>query len=208
MNLKNSIWLKKFTASKIFLRFIGLLTFISGFFAVWFWQYQNKIAEVENKTEEIVFIVPVTSENLKQPEESEIQDRNLSEYAFGGRFTNLSEKTKFEMLHSAEAFDFARNFILKNWKEKKRAYIIYEFNGVDMGSDIYYFIEPDENRVWRVVERWKTSRLGIISVIHETNERIFYRLSKNRISKNTDESYLGSFYLRFFDKNGNEIETL
>jgi hypothetical protein len=33
-------------------------------------------------------------------------------------------------------------------------------------------------------------------------------LSKNRVLPNSDKIYFGSFYLKFFDKNGNDMGTL
>jgi hypothetical protein len=209
MNLKFCFRFRDFVGSKNFRRIVALITLIVSVFAVRFWQPSDVLFDdsenvVENS--DIVQIVPEIHD-LSSPE-AEIQGRNLSEYKFGGRFFNLSEKTDLELLHSAEAFDYARNFILKNFREKKRAYIIYEFSGADMGSDIYYFIEPDKNNVWRVVERWKTSRVRPDSWIHEINESVFYKIKKNPVLKNSDKYQLGFFYLSFLDKDGKKIEIL
>jgi hypothetical protein len=87
-----------------------------------------------------------------QPEPKKItENRNLSTYEFGGRIADCFNNIELDPQTCESSKDKARNFILDNWKHKKRAYIILEFNAVDNFSEYYVFIEPDSSGKWQIV---------------------------------------------------------
>lgn len=82
------------------------------------------------------------------------QNRNLSEYEQGGHFT------KGGLIKENPCFDCGeksgRDFIWKNWTEKKRGYIRITYHGTDAFSTSHIFIEPNEKGEWRIA--WRIAR--------------------------------------------------
>lgn len=145
----------------------------------------------------------------KLPEpESIAQDRNLFEYNFGGTFSNCAWMKSPEWRKCAVNNDKARNFILNNWQAKKRAYIVYEWTGVDNGNDFYYFIEPDENGRWHIIKRWE--------IVFPTYDAGFFQQVKSQDIRDVKRKSIpkddywksGKYYLQFFDADGNESGSL
>lgn len=90
-----------------------------------------------------------------QPESETIfQNRNLSNYDFGGRIMSCFNNFEIPPQICESSQTQARKFILDHWKVKKRAYIILEFNAVDNFSEHWVFIEPDNYGKWQIV--WNT----------------------------------------------------
>lgn len=86
-----------------------------------------------------------------QPEpETIIQNRNLSNYDFGGRIASCFNNFKIPSQICESSKTQARKFILDHWRAKNRAYIILEFN-CDACSEYYVFIEPDNSDKWQIV---------------------------------------------------------
>jgi len=199
----NRFLLNKLTAHNVHLRLIALSTLFIGMLAAWNWQSFDNSGEKSLAVQ----IVPVFSENL--PTETEMQERNPADYEAGGRFSNCPGKISSELAECTANFDRARNFILQNWQNKQRAYIVYEFTGADMSCDVYFFIEPDEKGEWRIVERWQTSYLSFDgTVVSKIYENITYQIRMHPVPKKSDKSYIGKFYLSFSDRAGNKIKTL
>ena len=95
-----------------------------------------------------------------------------------------------------------QRFYFKHWKDKKRAYIIYEWTGADTGGDIYIFIEPDEYREWHIIIR----STGDFRFFSEVEETVGYSLKYRRATKDDYPLVRGTYLLSVQDKNGNELE--
>jgi len=130
---------KRFVFNNLRYRIFAVLILAVSVFGIRYWQSFNK---------------PTTGRFLVylQPEpETIIQNRDLSTYEFGGRVADCFNNFELAPQTCESSKDKARNFILDNWKNKKRAYIILEFNAVDNFSEYYVFIEPDSYGRWQIV---------------------------------------------------------
>ena len=93
---------------------------------LWYWQIPTDS------------VLPRFLVNLQLEPKMVIENRNLSEYSYGGIlhpcFTPVKECEASE--------NRAGDFILKHWQNKKRAYIIVEYQGADVEEEKHLFIEP------------------------------------------------------------------
>lgn len=183
---------RKFVLWNFNLRLFAILTFAVGVSAAWNWQPKSKQTPAS-------FLVHLQSEP-----ETIMQNRNLSDYDLGGQsvdcFNNFDiERKKCEVLRNK-----ARDFILKHWQDKTRAYIIIEFNGVDTFSNYHVFIEPDKNDEWHIIWREEISSFnrGFGGTIVGTDARF---VERKRATKNDYPYKLGSSYLVFSDKDGKTV---
>jgi hypothetical protein len=181
---------KRLFVSRITSRLIAIVCFIAGMLAVWNWQLPVK-REIPSR-----FLVQL------QPEPETItQNRNLFDYERGGRVYDCFNTSSIEFRRCEASRNKARDFILKHWQDKKRAYIIVEFNGVDSFNDYHLFIEPDQAGQWRIV--WRK----LMSLSHREftgNIDVSTALSVTKHQGQTS----GSYYLIFYDKDGKEIGDL
>src|SRR5688572_28278943 len=98
--------IKTFVAQHIIIRLVGVLCFFIGVSFAWSWQTQPESAPTH-------FLVHL------QPEAEKVyQNRNLSDYEFGGRTSKCNEMPQKE---AYKCYSAARDFILKHWKDRKRA---------------------------------------------------------------------------------------
>jgi hypothetical protein len=137
------------------------------------------------------------------------QDKNLSLYDFGGRF---SCTTPF--IRNSQACEVsvqtARNFIRKHWQEKSRGYIVVKRASVDSASNAHIFIEPDDRGAWRIVWRWEliyaasspNANPGEISQLTEI------RSIERKLASETSDLRPGTSYVVFLDEAGEQVEWL
>ncbi len=137
-----------------------------------------------------------------------IQNRDLSNYEYGGRISNCRVEDSEPRKCEANTYK-GRNFILNHWKAKKRGYIIYEWSGTDTGNDFYYFIEPDESGNWHVLKRSERLYTRVYRGRIFTIESLDIHTVKNKLK--TEDNYdptPGTHHLVFFDNDGKQIGTL
>ncbi|MEP6923957.1 MAG: hypothetical protein ABI954_05810 [Pyrinomonadaceae bacterium] len=190
----NTSFEKRFVAIRTMPRLIAGICLTIGVFASWSWQ----LATEKTAT---CFLV-----HLQPEPQTIIQNRVLSDYNFGGRsadcFNNFSIKTRKCEAIRAEA----RSFILKHWQDKKRAYLVVEFNSVDSFSEYHIFIEPDESGEWHIV--WRQIAPSTRSFAGNIEVMTTSFIKSKQTTTNTHRYRLGTSYLVFLDKNANEIASL
>ena len=199
--------MKTLFSKKFIYRLTGIrifaIAFLLGVTGFWFWQWQNQPQLKPN-----AFIVTFPSEPPKS--ESILQDRNLADYerlnisnCVGGGLTNEEYQSCLNLLNTG------RKLILKHWKEKKRAYILYTCNGYHGASEYHIFIEPNDSGDWHIVSRWETyyTVVGWENLFKVSSTEAF-SVKHFRKTKYDDINTIGKFYLKFFDKNGEEIDIL
>ena len=181
---------------------LASVPFINGLYANWT-EISVNLPQVESNTPLYIQL----PKPLPEPE-TIVQNRNLSDYEFGGNFSNCNEIEETEIRKCEANADKARNFILKYWQTKKRAYIVYERIGTHGGNDHHIFIEPDENGNWHIIERWETG----FPIIDGRDFRFVKSQDSRDVKrkpKTKDVDWMpGKYYLQFFDKDGNEDGTL
>ena len=186
---------RKFVFKNINLRIAAALFFLVGLFIVSDWQNYNQPAPAR-------FLV-----KLPPKPETILQNRDLSIYDFGGRIDFTINQLEISAKSRESSQKNARDFIFKHWEEKKRAYIILEFGGVDNFSEFHVFIEPAENGEWKIVWRKKFSDLerGFSSGISsETASWVEYKTA----GKEDFPYQTGTAYLIFLDGEGNKVASL
>ena len=133
-----------------------------------------------------------------------IQNRDLSLYDLGGEFSNcfnhgfeISEFRKCEKEQSV-----ARSFIAEHLKEKKRGYVIYEWSGMDTGSETHIFVEPDSNGEWSIIMR------SAGDYRYQNLEEIKGYSTKHRRATSDDDHpfKIGKYFLSILDENGKIVE--
>lgn len=133
------------------------------------------------------------------------QYRDLSLYDFGGRngycdYQNAPANRNCKKFRSK-----VRDYIWQHWRDKKRAYIILEYSGIDSQSDAHVFIEPGKNGQWHIDWKWETETVRQAADIHS----IKFKRAKEDGHTNKDgyySVYLDKYYLSFIDKDGEEVE--
>lgn len=76
--------------------------------------------------------------------------RELATYSRGEHVEECSWQIGPELRHCVDARENAREFILKNWRSKKRAYVAVDFPCIDCAPVRHLFIEPDTTGRWRI----------------------------------------------------------
>ena len=184
--------LKKFVLRDFYLRLFAILTFAVGIFAAW----NSRLQFEPTQTRFLVYLQP-------EPE-TILQNRNLSDYDLGSRSENCFNNFEVKVEECELSRNKARDFILKHWQEKKRAYIVAEFGGVDSFSEYHIFIEPDNKGNWHIL--WKQE--------YSDSEREFAKnistrdmtSVKRKIATEDDHPYkIGTYYLIFLDNKGNSV---
>lgn len=182
--------LKRLVTKRPTLRLIGVLCFCFGVFITWVWQSQPESIPTG-------FLV-----RLQPAPEKVQQNRNLSEYEFGGRTSDCLEMTENE---TYECYSGTRDFILKHWEERKRAYIIIDIVGSHSDREQHVFIEPDNNNEWRIVFTETT-----YSNTRNFNSNISVRTARTikTVRANEDSFYYkkGGSYFMFLDREGKIVE--
>lgn len=80
------------------------------------------------------------------------QNREMSQYELGGHFwCSLRPFGNEQDKYNGEKK--VRDFIWKNWTEKKLGYIKISCGGIDTSDTSHYFIEPNEKGEWIVAVR-------------------------------------------------------
>lgn len=176
------------------------ISFVLGITGFWIWQSQTRPQTISR-----AFIVTFPPEPPKP--ESILQDRNLAEYeqiSFSDCRFVREDNQKCE-----EELDNGRRLVLDLWEDKKRAYVLYSVRGYHGGVDYHIFIEPDNSGNWHIVRRWKQyyTTVGWENLFRIDSTKAF---SVEPFRKTDDDDIYrdGKFYLKFFDKNGKEIDTL
>lgn len=182
---------RKIVFKNIKLRLVAILIFAICSFIVWNWNSNNKS-------------IPTRYLVSLQPEPKTIfQDRDISAYEYGGRIADCFNNFDILAKDCRLAEKQAREFIYKHWQDKKRAYIILEFN-CDVCNEYYVFIEPDKNGNWHIVWREELSYFerGFSSNI--SNEEMISVVYK--ITTEDDWLEIGTKLLSFLDKDGKEVK--
>lgn len=183
---------KKIVFNNLQYRIFGVLIFILCIAGVRYWQ------QPLNESVTGSYLVRL------QPELEDIeQNRDLSEYIYGGRIPSCFYKFLIPPQKCEALQEQAREFILDNWKNRNRAYIILEYSGSDVGGENYVFIESDSQNKWQIV--WNSDydyygrgfQKNIISKYSSNVKRVDSH--KNCITKTTNP------ILIFLDKNKNLV---
>jgi hypothetical protein len=189
--------LKKLTARGLRLRLIAFACFVFGLIAVLIWQQFRDDPPATNS-------VGV----LLKPAETNLWQRNLSEYESGGRFSDCNNILKTEVPNCEKDLNQGRNFLLHHWESRTKAYIVFHRHSTDWSNEYHVFIEPDENGTWRVTVIWEPppqlqNHEDKSSIVREINA---YTIERREITK-TDGFFLkGSFYILLLDKNGKTVD--
>lgn len=125
-------------------------------------------------------------------DEEIFQGRDISQYNKADTFKSGSYKSIQRKM---------RNFIWKQWQNKKRGYIENRLAGIDAGQTDHIFIEPDEEGKWRVV--WKIVRWQIPG-----GEDITDFAGISAVEQVGAKSNKSSWKLIFKNKNGEIVTTL
>jgi hypothetical protein len=188
--------IKRIVVLRLLRRFIAVLCFSFGVI-VWYWQTPPDPVPTS-------FLV-----QLPSPPETIIQSRNLSEYDYGGIIPSCFNNFEISVKECEATEKRARDFILKHWQNKKRAYIIVQYGGTDVSGEKHVFIEPNNSGQWEIVRREDAGASNFVmrgfgsNIIVETARFI---KTKRATNKNDDYPHkLGTSYLIFFDKDGKEI---
>ncbi|MEP7038309.1 MAG: hypothetical protein ABI891_08200 [Acidobacteriota bacterium] len=181
---------RKFVLKNIRFRLISILIFAICLLIVWNWNSTDKT-------------IPTRYLVSLQPEpETIFQDRNMSIYDSGGQVDICFNNFVHPLKECKNLQKGAREFIYKHWQEKRRAYIILEFDG-EGGGEYNVFIEPNKNGNWHIVWRSKYSNFerGFSSnILDEQMTSVKYKTATD-----TEDDYpfeVGTKYLIFFDKTG------
>lgn len=92
---------------------------------------------------------------IPPPLETEIGDRDLSQYDYGGRVENcvallFAEGDEDKSDRCFEDREQARSFIEEHFINRRRGYVIIESASIDVIGTHYFFIEPSEAGEWEV----------------------------------------------------------
>lgn len=193
---------RTFSALHLYRRVAAVFCLAVGIFSAWFWRAMNDDVPfryqvfAQARNQEVGFRYRV----FVQPEpETLLQDRDLSLYDFGGHVSDCRVSTSAEMRLCNEKRRKARGFILSHWKNKRRAYLIVAWTGVDCFGDYYLFIEPDGKGNW-IIER----RQEIVMWFHGTNvdKRVATSVESWNGRDNEPRSSRGHKRLVFLDDSG------
>lgn len=185
--------IKRIVIGHFLRRFIAVLCFSIGSI-LWYWQTPSDSVPTS-------FLV-----HLQPEPKTIIQNRNLSEYDYGGIISSCFNNFEVSIKECQASEKQARDFILEHWQNKKRAYIIFDYPG-SHGIEQHVFIEPNSNGLWEIVWRSDvgTSYRGFGSNIRIKTARFI------KTKRATEDDYpheLGTLYLVFLDKDGKEIASL
>lgn len=196
---------------KSYLRFrILLLTLALGLVSVPFFnnlyerwtEIKVDVPQVESETP--IFVVIDNPPFYKSFTQADlIENRDLSLYdshpAFSNCFNQGFDDSEFRKCQ--KELPKTRDFIFQHWKEKKRAYIVYEWTGVDCAGDIHIFIEPDNNGEWHIILR----SAGDFRY-QNLEETIGFSLKYKRATVDDYPLEKGTLYLSVRDEKGKEVE--
>ena len=178
-------------------RFIAILCLSIGVI-VWYWQTPTDSVPTH-------FLVYLQSEP-----KTIIQNRNLSEYDYGGIIPHCLNNFEIPIKECEASENRARDFILKHWQNKKRAYIIIEYGGTDVYGEKHVFIEPNNKGQWEIVRREDVGISNFVMRGFQSNI-IVETACFIKTKRATEDDYphkSGTSYLVFLDKNGKEIASL
>ncbi len=191
--------IKRIVIKHFLRRFIAVLCFSIGFIT---WQYQTPTDSVSTR-----FLI-----HLQTEPKTIIQNRNLSEYEYGGIIPSCFNNFEISVKECEASENRARDFILRHWQNKKRAYIIIEYGGTDVFGERHVFIEPNNNGQWEIVWREDVGISNFVMRGFQSNIIVeTARFIKIKRATNEEDDYphkLGTSYLIFLDKDGKEIASL
>lgn len=177
------------------LRAVAIRCFAVGIIAIWMW---NSYLSSEPSR----FLV-----HLEAEPETILQDRDLSLYALGGQTEDCFNNFEDEPRECEAQREKARDFILRHWHSKRRAYIEVQFNAIDRFYEHHVFIEPSQRGEWEIVWRSPMYRFGggPLRVRVTTASDV-----KRRWAKDYDDNShpRGTSFLVFLDKHGEEVWSL
>lgn len=186
---------------------IAILTFALSLASVSFlteWWSEVKIDLPQVQSDAPIFVVPKNPPFYKRfTTEDLIQNRDLSLYDSGGEFSNCFNHgfDDSEFKKCRKQLSEARSFIVKHFKDKKRGYILYEWSGIDSGSETHIFIEPDDRGKWHLVLR-SAGDFRYQSLEETKGSSLKYKRA-------TEDDYpleIGTYFLSILDENKKEIE--
>lgn len=186
------------------------LTLALGMASVSFFKYlSNRFFTESSQTESnsVFYVHPFKASKIHYYRyhypniEEIIQNRDISLYDSGGRFSNCMVQIS-EFNFCRQERNKARKFILNHLKEKKRGYIFYRWAGFDSYGDTHIFVEPDERGKWVVVLR----NTGDLRFQHNISEKKAYIIRYNRAMRDSYPFNKGERYLSLLDNEHNEIE--
>src|SRR5262245_52741381 len=183
---------RRIVARNLGVRLAAVLCVAMGILSVQIWQ---------SSSEPVVGVLQV---RLQPEPETVIGNRDLDNYEFGGQGAECSSafwsESDCDKLKNKE-----REFILKHWKKRKRAYIVLKRSGMHYSKTIHVFIEPDKNGEWCVVSREKyLSHLSGFTNTIDENRGYFIKIRSAKEEGYCCESR-GTNLLFFLDKDGNEV---
>jgi hypothetical protein len=203
-NLIMKIFSKKLVVRNGSLRLVAVLCCLIGVFAVMGLRAESNLASFS------VFVLPeppnMEIENIEERiMKSILESRDLSDYDPGGSISDCKHLDANEYRRCERSTDSGREFIYRHLINKKRGYLVYHWTGADVFGERHIFIEPDENRNWRIIIRWDviTQDLGLGSY-YEIDSIEAVRVERRRITENDDRPRAGTFYLIFLDQEGEE----
>lgn len=127
------------------------------------------------------------------------QGRDLTAYTVVANFSNCLGFHKTMSGKCEDEKRAAREFVRQSLQNKKRAYLSYNFEGVDTSAEYHFLVEPDESGRWHVlliVERSAAPPDGGIFI------RDIRQVKFKTAGKDDYPFEAGTKYLVFLDKNG------
>lgn len=197
MHRKLRMKIKRVIIRHLLRRFILVLCFSVGVI-VWYWQTPSDSTPTP-------FLV-----HLQPEPKTIIQNRNLSEYNYGGIIPSCFNNFSIPIKECEASEKRARDFILKHWQNKKRACIIVEYQGSDVAGEQHVFIEPNNNGQWEIVWREDVDT-SYISMRGFQSNITFETACFIKTKRATEDDYphkSGTSFLVFLDKDGKEIASL
>ncbi|MFN0139465.1 MAG: hypothetical protein ACKVQW_05185 [Pyrinomonadaceae bacterium] len=116
--------------------------------------------------------------DIPPPLETEIGDRDISQYEFGGHIADCSliYWGQEDVQKGEECFrtrEAARKFIEEHFKNQRRGYVIIDNVSLDLPRTAYFFIEPSEAGLqWEIRVRYRQE--GPYTRFHRNMNTAYY----------------------------------
>lgn len=108
--------------------------------------------------------------DIPPPLETEVGNRDLTQYDFGGHVENCEQKEENKSCFANR--EEARKFIEDHFKSRRRGYVIIDGASHDLPPTAHFFIEPNETGDWEI--RVRIPMPGPYTRFHRNMKTIYY----------------------------------
>lgn len=182
--------MKRLIAHNISYRLIAVLCFVLGVVGLNLWQTVTEIPPSR------ILVKPLFKLNTTEA-------LNPSGYDFGGYVEECSFSDQPKQCDALR--EKARQFLLKAWNEKRRAYIVVDYFCIDCSPTDSIFVEPDSNGIWHLVIKRHPDVRGYPTAASALEGKIAVNVRRRRATRNDYGHRVGDLLLAFIDKSGEEV---